>query len=96
MVPPPVLHDRLQRHQGGFIKKPDAGVAQHLSTLSKRLTDYVTLWGFIHEQSPKEDCAVEKRIPPRARPGQVIADPVDEGSWDPDRLAELGRLGAQL
>jgi transposase-like protein len=27
---------------------------------------------------------------------QAIADLLDEGSWDPDRLSELGRLGAQL
>jgi putative transposase len=39
---------------------------------------------------------VEKRIPPSARLEQAIADLLDEGSWDPDRLSELGRLGAQL
>jgi transposase-like protein len=39
---------------------------------------------------------VEKRIPASARIEQAIANLLDEGSWDPDRLSELGRLGAQL
>lgn len=39
---------------------------------------------------------MEKRIPPSARLEQAIADLVEDGNWDPDRLAELGRLGAQL
>ncbi len=40
---------------------------------------------------------MEKRIPPSARLEQAIADLLDDdGTWDPDRLAELGRLGAQL
>ena len=39
---------------------------------------------------------MEKRIPPSARLEQAIADLLDDGHWDPDRLAELGRLGARL
>jgi len=39
---------------------------------------------------------VEKRIPPSARLEQAIASLVEDGKWDPDRLAELGRFGAQL
>jgi len=39
---------------------------------------------------------VEKRIPASARLEQAIADLLDEGSWDADRLSELGRLGARL
>lgn len=39
---------------------------------------------------------MEKRIPPSARLEQAIADLVEDENWDPDHLAELGRLGAQL
>ena len=39
---------------------------------------------------------MEKRIPPSARLEQAIASLVEDGKWDPDRLAELGRFGAQL
>jgi len=39
---------------------------------------------------------VEKRIPPSARLEQAIAGLVEDGNWEPDSLAELGRLGAQL
>ena len=39
---------------------------------------------------------MEKRIPPSARLEQAVAGLVDDGNWDPDRLGELGRLGAQL
>ena len=39
---------------------------------------------------------MEKRIPPSARLEQAIADLVEDGDWQPDRLSELGRLGAQL
>lgn len=39
---------------------------------------------------------MEKRIPPSARLEQAIADLLDDGHWDPDRLSELGRLGARL
>lgn len=39
---------------------------------------------------------MEKRIPASARLEQGIADLLDGGNWDPDRLSELGRLGAQL
>jgi putative transposase len=39
---------------------------------------------------------VDKRIPPSARLEQAIADLVEDAQWDPARLAELGRLGAQL
>lgn len=39
---------------------------------------------------------MEKRIPPSARIEQAIAELVEDGNWDPERLAELGRLGAQL
>jgi putative transposase len=39
---------------------------------------------------------VEKRIPASARLEQAIAGLLDEGSWDADRLSELGRLGARL
>ncbi len=39
---------------------------------------------------------MEKRIPPSARLEQAIAGLVEDGNWEPDNLAELGRLGAQL
>jgi putative transposase len=39
---------------------------------------------------------VEKRIPPSARLEQAIAGLAEDGNWEPDTLAELGRLGAQL
>jgi putative transposase len=39
---------------------------------------------------------VEKRIPLSARLEQAIAGLVEDGNWEPGRLAELGRLGAQL
>ncbi len=39
---------------------------------------------------------MEKRIPASARLEQGIADLLDGGNWDPDRLSELGRFGAQL
>lgn len=39
---------------------------------------------------------MEKRILPSARLEQAIAGLAEEGNWDPNRLAELGRLGAQL
>ncbi len=39
---------------------------------------------------------MEKRIPPSVRLEQTIADLVEDGDWHPDRLSELGRLGAQL
>src|SRR5256885_5623353 len=35
-------------------------------------------------------------MPPSARLEQAIASLVEDGKWDPDRLAELGRFGAQL
>jgi Transposase and inactivated derivatives len=39
---------------------------------------------------------MEKRIPASARLEQAIADLLDDANCDPDRLSELGRLGAQL
>jgi len=39
---------------------------------------------------------VEKRIPASARLEQAIAGLLEDGTWDPGRLGELGRLGAQL
>lgn len=39
---------------------------------------------------------MEKRIPPSGRLEQAIVDLVEDGEWGPDRLSELGRLGAQL
>lgn len=39
---------------------------------------------------------MENRIPASARIEQAIADLLEEGSWEPDRLSELGRLGARL
>jgi putative transposase len=39
---------------------------------------------------------VENRIPASARLEQAIADLLDDGNWDADRLSELGRLGARL
>lgn len=39
---------------------------------------------------------MENRIPASARIEQAIADRLEEGNWDPDRLSEFGRLGAQL
>lgn len=39
---------------------------------------------------------MENRIPSSARLEQAIADLVEDGNWDPGRLAELGRLGAHL
>ena len=39
---------------------------------------------------------MEKRIPASARLEQAIAGLLEDGTWDPGRLGELGRLGAQL
>ncbi|MDP2673430.1 MAG: IS256 family transposase [Dehalococcoidia bacterium] len=39
---------------------------------------------------------MEKRIPASARLEQAIAGLLEDGIWDPGRLGELGRLGAQL
>ncbi len=39
---------------------------------------------------------MEKRIPASARLEQAIAGLLDDETWDPGRLSELGRLGAQL
>lgn len=39
---------------------------------------------------------MENRIPASARLEQAIAGLLEDGTWDPGRLGELGRLGAQL
>jgi transposase-like protein len=39
---------------------------------------------------------VEKRIPPSVRLEQAIAGLAEDGDWSPERLSELGRLGARL
>lgn len=39
---------------------------------------------------------MEKRIPPSSRLEQAIGELAEVGDWSPDRLSELGRLGARL